>query len=147
MDYTELATGGDPDLDSESGWMVYDEMCWFKLLGTSGFNQVHVSLMCVCLHDNSRKKIYLQEMDIGDHILLQVELGLIVGAPHITGIINLGSFPSELVTGISIPRNLIPDALWEVSVIFVRHIESFELIIATTYTRSLCLTTGKPPVI
>ena len=51
-----MATGGDHELDSESGWMVYDEMCWFKLLGTSGFNQAHVSLMCVCLHDNSRKK-------------------------------------------------------------------------------------------
>lgn len=36
-DYTEMA--------SESEWMVYDEMCWFKLLGTSGFSQVHVSII------------------------------------------------------------------------------------------------------
>ena len=42
MDYSETAPGGDPDMDSEE-WMVYDERCWFKLLGTHGFNQVHVS--------------------------------------------------------------------------------------------------------
>jgi hypothetical protein len=69
VDYPET-----PDLDSEE-WMVYDEHCWFKLLGTHGFSQVHVSLLhtCVCeLHDKMEKP--LQEMDIGDHILLQVEL-------------------------------------------------------------------------
>ena len=33
---------------------------------------------------------------------------------------ELHSLLTELVTGVSIPRNLIPDALWEVSVIFVR---------------------------
>ena len=60
-------------------------------------------------------------MDIGDHILLQVELGLIMGMTHSAMILSFGLFPSELVTSVSIPRNLIPDALLEVSVIFVSH--------------------------
>lgn len=60
-------------------------------------------------------------MDIGDHILLQVELGLIIGIIHSTMILIFGLFPSELGTSVSIPINLIPDALWEVSVIFVRY--------------------------
>ena len=60
-------------------------------------------------------------MDIGDHILLQVELGLIVGITHSAMILIFGLFPSELVASVSIPRSLIPDALWEVSVIFVRY--------------------------
>lgn len=76
--------------------------------------------MSACIVIQEKK---LQEMDIGDHILLQVELGLIVGVAHDTDIIlNLCSFPSELVSGVSIPRNLIPDALWEVSVVFVSHL-------------------------
>ena len=47
MDYPETATPG--DIESEQ-WMVYDDMCWFKLLGTQGFSHIHVSLYSyVCL--------------------------------------------------------------------------------------------------
>ena len=41
----------------------------------------------------------------------------------------MGLFSAELVTSVSIPRNLIPDALWEVSVIFVRYTKSFSSIV------------------
>ena len=64
----------------------------------------------------------MQEMDVGDHILLRVELRrfdlckLLINCFKIM----LSIFSTELVTSVPIPRNLIPDALWEVSVIFVR---------------------------
>ena len=44
VDYPEIATD-----NQSSEWMVYDEVCWFKLVGASGFNEVHVSSLCVLL--------------------------------------------------------------------------------------------------
>lgn len=83
VDHAEMATGGDPDIIDSEEWMVYDERCWFKLLGTQGFGQVHVSVYrYVCplgMMDKIQREKCLQEMDIGDHILLQVKLGLIIG--------------------------------------------------------------------
>lgn len=43
VDYPEA-----PDLETEE-WMVYDEHCWFKLLATHGFGQLHVSLLHMCV--------------------------------------------------------------------------------------------------
>ena len=98
----------------------------------------------MCL-DNSRK--HLQEMDVGDHILLRVELRRFDLCKLLLKIM-LSLFSTELVTSVPIPRNLIPDALWEVSVIFVRCAKSFSSVINTSYsTLFLSCTIGKSPVI
>ena len=49
VDHPETANPGDTEYEQ---WMVYDEMCWFKLMGTHGFSQFHVSVYTyVCLLD------------------------------------------------------------------------------------------------
>lgn len=30
-------------LDGPLEWTIYDEVCWFQLLGTNGFSHIHVS--------------------------------------------------------------------------------------------------------
>lgn len=89
--------------------------------------------------DNLRK--HLQEMDVGDHILLRVELRTFDLCKLLKKIM-LSIFSTELVTSLPIPRNRIPDALWEVSVIFVRYAKSFSSIItscSTLFLSHMCL--------
>ena len=42
-----LGPASEPRQPSE--WTVYDDVCWFKILGTNGFDKIHVSLVSVCL--------------------------------------------------------------------------------------------------
>ena len=65
-----------PDPNMIADWTVYDEVCWFRIIGKNGFYRFHVSSVSLC-HLWCDKIINVQEMDIGDHTLLQVELGLV----------------------------------------------------------------------
>lgn len=43
---TELPYTHYPGMTSD--WTVYDEVCWFKIVGKNGFYQFHVSSLSVC---------------------------------------------------------------------------------------------------